>query len=72
MTLFHRFFTNMRAAKLPVSTREYLTLLKAPEKGAIDQDFESFYAVSRAVLLKNEQDVRLFERLAFMSRRDGG
>jgi len=72
MTLFHRFFTILRAAKIPVFTREYLTLLEALEKGAIDQDIESFYAVSRAALLKNEQDVQLFERLAFMNRRDGG
>jgi hypothetical protein len=32
MALFHRFFTDLRAAKIPVSTREYLTLLEALRK----------------------------------------
>lgn len=60
--LFHRFFTGLRAAKIPVSTREYLTLLEALEKGAIDQDLDSFYAVSRAALVKDERNFDKFDK----------
>lgn len=63
MTLFHRFFTGLRAAKVPVSTREYLTLLEALEKGAIDQDIDGFYAVSRAVLVKDERNFDKFDKV---------
>ena len=56
MALFHRFFTDLRAAKIPVSTREYLTLLEALKKGAIEQEVDSFYAVSRAALVKDERN----------------
>ncbi|MCR9129911.1 MAG: VWA domain-containing protein [Alphaproteobacteria bacterium] len=63
MTLFHRFFTGLRAAKIPVSTREYLTLLEALEKGAIDQEIDSFYAVSRAALVKDEKNFDRFDKV---------
>lgn len=63
MTLFHRFFTGLRAAKIPVSTREYLTLLEALEKGAIDQEIDSFYAVSRAALVKDEKNFDKFDKV---------
>jgi uncharacterized protein with von Willebrand factor type A (vWA) domain len=61
--LFHRFFTGLRAAKIPVSTREYLTLLEALEKGAINQDIDSFYAVSRAALVKDERNFDKFDKV---------
>ena len=63
MTLFHRFFTGLRAAKIPVSTREYLTLLEALDKGAIDQNIDGFYAVSRAVLVKDERNFDKFDKV---------
>ncbi|XBQ15136.1 MAG: VWA domain-containing protein [Oceanicaulis sp.] len=61
--LFHRFFTDLRAAKIPVSTREYLTLLEALEKGAISPDLDSFYAVSRAALVKDERNFDKFDKV---------
>jgi hypothetical protein len=61
--MFHRFFTELRAAKIPVSTREYLTLLEALQKGAVDPSIDSFYAVSRAALVKNERDFDKFDRV---------
>jgi uncharacterized protein with von Willebrand factor type A (vWA) domain len=61
--LFHRFFTGLRAAKIPVSTREYLTLLEALEKGAVSQDIEGFYAVSRAALVKDERNFDKFDKV---------
>jgi uncharacterized protein with von Willebrand factor type A (vWA) domain len=61
--MFHRFFTELRAAKIPVSTREYLTLLEALHKGAIDPDLDSFYAVSRAALVKDERHFDKFDKV---------
>ena len=63
MALFHRFFTDLRAAKIPVSTREYLTLLEALKKGAIEQEVDSFYAVSRAALVKDERNFDRFDKV---------
>jgi len=61
--MFHRFFTELRAAKIPVSTREYLTLLEALHKGAVDSDLDSFYAVSRAALVKDERHFDKFDKV---------
>lgn len=59
--MFHRFFTELRAAKIPVSTREYLTLLEALERGAISPAIDDFYAVSRAALVKDERNFDRFD-----------
>ena len=40
-TMLINFFFTLRAAKLPVSVKEYLTLLQAIEAGVIDGDPES-------------------------------
>lgn len=61
--MFHRFFTELRSAKIPVSTREYLTLLEAMHKGAISTDLDSFYAVSRAALVKDERHFDKFDKV---------
>jgi len=61
--MFHRFFTELRVAKIPVSTREYLTLLEALHKGAINADLDSFYAVSRAALVKDERHFDKFDKV---------
>lgn len=61
--MFHRFFTELRAAKIPVSTREYLTLLEALDKGAIGPSIEEFYAVSRAALVKDEKNFDKFDKV---------
>ena len=59
--MLHRFFTELRAAKVPVTTREYLTLLEALEKGAIEPEIGHFYSVSRAALVKDERDFDKFD-----------
>lgn len=59
--MLHRFFTELRAAKVPVTTREYLTLLEALEKGAIEPEIGHFYSVSRAALVKDEKDFDKFD-----------
>src|SRR3982751_1269252 len=58
------FFLHLKAHKLPVSTRELLTLLEALDKNVVSLSIDDFYALSRACLVKDEQ---LFDRfdLAF-------
>jgi len=52
------FFQTLRAARLPVSVREYLTLLEALKAGVIDDDggptVDRFYYLARATLVKDE------------------
>ncbi len=49
-----QFFYTLRAAKLPVSVKEYLTLLEALQAGVLDDDggptVDKFYTLSRAAL----------------------
>ncbi|MEO1039717.1 MAG: VWA domain-containing protein [Pseudomonadota bacterium] len=61
--MFHRFFTDLRRAGVPVSTREYLTLLEALDKGAVSRDVDEFYAVSRAALVKDERNFDKFDKV---------
>ena len=59
--MLHHFFTELRAAKIPVTTREYLTLLEALDKGVIEPEIKHFYSVSRAALVKDEKDFDKFD-----------
>lgn len=61
--MLHHFFTQLRAAKIPVTTREYLTLLEALDKGVIEPDIGHFYAVSRAALVKDEKAFDKFDNV---------
>ena len=49
------FFYTLRAAKLPVSVKEYLTLLEALKAGVIDDEggpsVDKFYFLSRTTLV---------------------
>ena len=60
------FFTTLRAAKLPVSVREYLTLLEALKAGVIDDDsgpsIDKFYYLARTTLVKIEALFDKFDR----------
>ncbi|WP_300541252.1 VWA domain-containing protein [Maricaulis sp.] len=59
--MLHHFFTELRAARIPVTTREYLTLLEALDKGVIQPEIGHFYSVSRAALVKDEKDFDKFD-----------
>ena len=61
--MFLRFFDNLRTAKLPVSLREYLTLLEAMEKGVVMYDVEGFYYLARAALVKDERNIDRFDQV---------
>ena len=61
--MFQRFFTELRAARVPVSLKEYLVLVEALEKNAIPQRVEDFYYLSRAALVKDEKNLDKFDRV---------
>ena len=48
------FFLHLKAAKLPVSTREFLTLLEALEENVVSNSIDDFYFLARACLVKDE------------------
>jgi uncharacterized protein with von Willebrand factor type A (vWA) domain len=64
------FFLHLKAAKLPVSTREFMTLLEALQRGVVSNDIDDFYVLARTCLVKDEA---LYDRfnLAFGSYFNG-
>ena len=61
--MFLKFFDNLRSAKLPVSLREYLTLLEAMEQGVVMYDVDAFYYLARAALVKDERLIDRFDQV---------
>ena len=61
--MFFSFFTELRAAKIPVSLREYLTLMEAMQQRIAVFAIEDFYFVARAVLVKDERHLDRFDRV---------
>ncbi|MDZ4762859.1 MAG: VWA domain-containing protein [Alphaproteobacteria bacterium] len=61
--MFQHFFHELRAAKVPVTLKEYLTLLEAMDKGAIGNDVTDFYYLSRTALVKDEKHLDKFDRV---------
>lgn len=60
------FFLHLKSHRLPVSTRELLTLLEALEKRVVSLSLDDFYVLSRACFVKDEQHFDRFD-LAFAS-----
>jgi uncharacterized protein with von Willebrand factor type A (vWA) domain len=61
------FFYTLRAAKLPVSVKEYLTLLEALQKQVVGPgsdacSLDDFYFLSRLILVKDEKHYDKFDR----------
>ena len=61
--MFVRFFLGLREARIPVSLREYLTLLEALEAGLADYSADAFYWLSRSALVKDERHYDRFDRV---------
>ena len=61
--MFLTFFTELRAAKIPVTLREYLTLLEALDRDLAHKKVEDFYFLSRACLVKDERNLDKFDRV---------
>ncbi|KAF1024388.1 MAG: hypothetical protein GAK40_01542 [Burkholderia plantarii] len=56
------FFYSLRAAKLPVSVKEYLTLLEALREQVIPPSIDAFYYLARMTLVKDETHFDRFDR----------
>ncbi len=61
--MFINFFIELKQAKLPVSLREYLTLLEAMDRGLAEYSVDDFYYLSRACLVKDETNLDKFDRV---------
>ena len=61
--MFLTFFTELKAAGIPVSLKEYLTLIEALDKGLAQYSTEEFYFLSRAALVKDERNLDRFDRV---------
>ncbi|MEM6462660.1 MAG: VWA domain-containing protein [Pseudomonadota bacterium] len=61
--MFIPFFLELKAAKIPVSLREYLTLLESMDSRLVMYDIEGFYYLARAALIKDERFIDRFDRI---------
>jgi uncharacterized protein with von Willebrand factor type A (vWA) domain len=56
------FFFKLKSHKLPVSIKEFLTLLEALQKGVIGSSIDEFYYLSRTTMVKDESNFDKFDR----------
>ncbi|MBO9477536.1 VWA domain-containing protein [Shimia sp. R11_0] len=68
--MFLPFFENLRAARVPVSLREFLGFLEGLRAGLATYDVESFYYLARTIMVKDERNIDKFDR-AFAMTFDG-
>jgi uncharacterized protein len=61
--MFAGFFLELRQAKVPVSLREYLTLLEAMKLNLAAYSVDDFYYLARAALVKDERNIDKFDRV---------
>src|SRR5690606_5509909 len=61
--MFLPFFLELKAAKIPVSLREYLALMEGMEAGLVEYDVEGFYFLARAALVKDERHSDRFDQV---------
>ncbi|GGX04505.1 vWA domain-containing protein [Undibacterium macrobrachii] len=56
------FFFILKDAKIPVSIKEFLTLLEAMQQGIVGTSIDEFYFLSRTMLVKDEANYDKFDR----------
>src|ERR1700753_1555777 len=61
--MFFQFFDELRAARIPVTLKEYLALMDALSKDVIDLKVEDIYDWSRTALVKDERNLDKFDRV---------
>ncbi|AOG05152.1 vWA domain-containing protein [Bosea sp. RAC05] len=61
--MFLRLFTDLRAAKVPVTLREYLALLEGVEADLAEHRVEDFYHLARCCLVKDERHLDRFDQV---------
>jgi uncharacterized protein with von Willebrand factor type A (vWA) domain len=60
--MFLPFFDTLRAARIPVSLREYLAFLEGVSAGLVTYDVDGFYYLARAAMVKDERHLDRFDR----------
>ena len=61
--MFPTLFYELRAARVPVSLKEYLTLMDAMREGIAEYSVEDFYYLSRSSLVKDERHLDRFDQV---------
>jgi uncharacterized protein with von Willebrand factor type A (vWA) domain len=61
--VFTRFFYELKRADVPVSLKEYLTLLEAVKAGCAGWSVDDFYYLSRASMVKDERHLDRFDQV---------
>ena len=61
--MFLDFFLLLKNNKIPVSIKEYLTLLEALDKEVIQYNIDDFYFLSRTILVKSEAHLDVYDQL---------
>ena len=61
--MFAAFFHELKSAKVPVTLKEYLTLMEALQADLADRNVEHFYYLSRAALVKDERHLDKFDQV---------
>ena len=61
--MFVNFFHELKAQNVPVSLREYLSLLEALDSDVINNEVLDFYYLSKAALVKDERNLDKFDRV---------
>ncbi|AWI59147.1 vWA domain-containing protein [Sinorhizobium fredii] len=61
--MFIPFFLELKAEKVPVTLREFLSLIEGMEKGITAFDVEAFYFLARTALVKDERYIDRFDRV---------
>jgi uncharacterized protein with von Willebrand factor type A (vWA) domain len=61
--MFVTFFHELKSAGLPVTLREYLTLMEAMDRDLASRRVEDFYYLARAALVKDERNLDKFDRV---------
>ncbi|MGQ7792639.1 vWA domain-containing protein [Faunimonas sp. B44] len=61
--MFLTFFAELKSAGVPVTLREYLTLLEAMEADLPGKSVEDFYYLARTALVKDEANLDRFDRV---------
>ena len=61
--MFVTFFQELRSAGVPVTLREYLTLMEAMAQDLAARQVEHFYYLARVTLVKDERNLDKFDRV---------
>lgn len=61
--MFIPFFIELKAARVPVSLREYLTMLEGMEADLVTYDIEGFYYLARSSMVKDERHIDRFDQV---------